>query len=94
MAIVNENADTPSPDIPTLRAERWGHQIRVWCPHCRPSHRGGRRGDWHVHGAGGSKGPDLGHRGAHCYDPTSPFLSENGGRGYFLRLDEEDEDRG
>jgi hypothetical protein len=44
---------------------------QFWCPFCH---------EYHVHG-GGHNGTDLGHRAAHCHEPTSPFLAT----GYILK---------
>ena len=75
---------TNTDEAPTLTAERTeGRGVKVWCGYCRTGPRS--PGAWHYHGDGGSSGPELGHRGAHCWNRGSPYLAT----GYNLRLGED-----
>lgn len=47
-------------------------EISVWCPHCRRFHVHG----WNPEHGGG----EAEHRGAHCYNQSSPLLQT----GYFI----------
>jgi hypothetical protein len=52
-------------NIPTLKAEHVGDvSWRVWCSHCCC---------YHYHGDAGRGAEGLGHRGAHCHKPNSPY---------------------
>jgi hypothetical protein len=46
---------------------------KFWCPFCR---------SYHVHGGEPDHNGDIGHRVAHCHEPSSPFRNT----GYSLRL--------
>ena len=53
--------------IPTLDAYSTKTDYKVWCRYCQK---------WHIHGQGD------GHRMAHCYLRTSPYMET----GYFIKL--------
>jgi hypothetical protein len=72
-----------------------GRTLLAWCPYCRREHTHGRHGDCapgtcdcgqhaDLHGFRGPctcpAGAGDGHRGAHCWPPTSPFRAT----GYIL----------
>jgi hypothetical protein len=60
--------------FPVIECEPAGNGLwRFWCPHCNTYHR---------HGGPPDANGRLGHRGAHCFVTTSPYLKG----GYILRV--------
>lgn len=56
-------------DVPTFEVTRSEYQIEFRCPSC---------GKLNIHGNGGSRGPNYGHRVSHCgCYPNGYFLKEN-----------------